>query len=178
MFLNKIGRWLCLPMESYVPLATDVAVEESLANRELQQTLHRDSEDGAPSPLPRSPTLALEKTLEEIRQYLRLLTAQKKTTELRGEADFTPLRQLVTNEWHHLALVIDRLTFWVLFVIFVIVTIAMYAHWMGIVFISKSRLFTYPVLCMAAMCQFLWEWIWMQVYKIKVRFPLLSNFLL
>lgn len=78
------------------------------------------------TPLPRSQTLALEKTLDEIRRYLRILST-KPVTSLMNEPVTTPHRQIVLNEWHQLALVIDRLMFWTFLALSVLISVIVYA---------------------------------------------------
>ncbi|ELU13980.1 hypothetical protein CAPTEDRAFT_199133 [Capitella teleta] len=123
IFIFKVGPWLCVRRESYTPLATEVAIDDAMADRELEESLGTNTS----SPLPRSPTLALEKTLDEIRQYLRILASNRGAGAQQSINELSH-KQLVLNEWIHLALVIDRLAFWCLLITSAIVALALYVH--------------------------------------------------
>ena len=75
------------------------------------------------TPLPKSPTMALDKTLDEIRRYLRLCAA--KMTQPESSMMFSH-RQIIVNEWHQFALVLDRLLFIAFLFITLVTTFAMY----------------------------------------------------
>ena len=121
IFLGRLSRWMCLAGAPYTALP-----QSDLAPRDDNPSqLRVDSELGDIGPLPRSPTLALEKTLDEIRRYLRMCANQMTAAELTQQVSH---KQLVLNEWHQLALVIDRLMFWGFTLITILVTISMYAH--------------------------------------------------
>jgi len=136
IFLGRLSRLMCVRVRPYTsssPKDVASAVEAEDARRELQGMLAAEprsiSSDGGggamggSAPRPRSPTLAIEKTMDEIRLYLRYLATKSETT---GEV--APHSELVMNEWLQVALVVDRLAFWIFLFVSVITTIAIYGR--------------------------------------------------
>lgn len=133
VFLGRLSRVMCVKVRPYMSShPNDVAstVEAQDARRELQGMLsesHGKSSDGEAqggiSALARSSNLTIEKTMEEIRLYLRYLVTKSETT-----GNVAPHSELVMNEWLQVALVIDRLTFWIFLFISVITTLAIYGR--------------------------------------------------
>lgn len=132
IFLTKLNRLVCVSQDLYTALPAEIAVEESNAARELANIKDNDflgtgggggggggGLDGGGS----HSGGTMERTLDEIRRYLRLLAARS------GAPEIAPThRELVVSEWRQVARVIDRLMFYVFLIITVIVTIALYSH--------------------------------------------------
>ena len=72
---------------------------------------------------PSDPKLAMQKTLEDIRRYLQLLSA--KASDKEGMSSH---RQSVLAEWHQVATVVDRLCCVMYFVITLLITAVFYGH--------------------------------------------------
>ena len=124
IFLNGfVNRIVLVKNPAYTAIPADAAVEENTAYRELRDRAGAGADPARDDPLPRSPTMAIEKTLDEIRLYLRYLAAKAEIPEKSA-----PHRELVLNEWHQVALVIDRWLFAILFFVSFVVTIALYGH--------------------------------------------------
>ena len=85
--------------------------------------LRVDQELQDTSPLPKSPTLAIEKTMDEIRRYLRICAAKATLPE-----PVQSHRETVLNEWHLLTLIIDRMLFYLFFILNIIMAIGMFSH--------------------------------------------------
>ena len=61
--------------------------------------------------------------LDEIRRYLKQLSGNQNPP-----SDMPSHQQLLMEEWHMVALVVDRILFWLFLVVTVIVTIAIMSH--------------------------------------------------
>lgn len=127
VFLGKLTRWLCIRGDVYTSIpSNDEALFDGSNATELP-TAGRgrglDKELTDDTPLPKSPTLAIEKTLDEIRRYLRICAAK---TAL-PEQPVASHKQIVINEWHLVALVLDRVAmlFFVLLTAFIAIVMAM-----------------------------------------------------
>lgn len=127
MFLGRLSRLMCIRMRRYAePVA--FTVEHSTGNDQtaefrdlLPEPTQNDGRKDADATAKN-----LEKTMDDIRRYLRLLSSKSETTVAGHHV--TPHSELVQNEWHQLALVIDRLMFFVFLFITVLTTIVMYGH--------------------------------------------------
>lgn len=127
MFLGRLSRLMCIRMRRYAePVA--FTVEHSTGNDQtaefrdlLPESTQNDGRKDADATAKN-----LEKTMDDIRRYLRLLSSKSETTVAGHHV--TPHSELVQNEWHQLALVIDRLMFFIFLFITVLTTIVMYGH--------------------------------------------------
>ena len=116
----KLSKLVCIAAEPYTAVPADLAFEETTAERELLDMNNGSSEQRL-SGADNKPTL--EKTLEDIRRYLRLVAARSVVSPQLSH------RQLVSQEWHHVTRVIDRLFFISFLLLTIVITIAMYAHY-------------------------------------------------
>ncbi|KAK2156413.1 hypothetical protein LSH36_214g04021 [Paralvinella palmiformis] len=120
IFIMKLSKVVCIAAEPYTAVPADLAFEENTAERELldlnngTSEQHRSNADSKP---------AMERTLEDIRRYLRLVAAR---TVVNPQLNH---RQLVSQEWHQVTRVIDRLLFVSFLLLTMVITIAMYAHY-------------------------------------------------
>ena len=114
LFLQRMGRLCCVPREAYTSVPSEP--------RDVDLSMRLDEETNIP--LPQSPTLALEKVLEEIRNYMKMAATRANSPD----DTLMSHQQLIVNEWHQLALIFDRLLFWCYVVVSVLVTIVMMSH--------------------------------------------------
>ena len=120
--------------EPYTSLLYD-RQNSSLSEREdvipIDRQLRVDTEVSNETPLPKSPTLALEQVLNDIRRYLKVCAAREKDVTVPSEdATRSQLshRDLVLSEWLSFALVIDRLCFIIYVSLVVLSTVVMLSH--------------------------------------------------
>ena len=114
MTMGRLSRILCLKPDMYTSVPTDVSLHNGGAS-ELRTADELGLESHQPSSL--TPN-TVEATLEDIRRYLRVCAA-KASEPTTPTANFRPHQELVVQEWHQVALVLDR----VLFIVYVVLTV-------------------------------------------------------
>ncbi len=124
LLLGKVRRILCLQAAPYNAVPTDVAFTDATSELSYDPPARELDNTG---PLGKTHTLALEKVLREIRSYLKDLSARDQS-EFALRAAMPSHRQLVLNEWHQVALVVDRLMFCIYTLITIFVTIIVCSH--------------------------------------------------
>jgi len=135
VFLGVVSRMVCVKPTSYTPISYTPAFEDNETQRELTDASEMNRGYGAAgaessggsggtTPTTRGPTMAIEKTMEEIRRYLRVLAVR---SDQSGQGE--PHRALVMTEWRQLAMVVDRVFFYLFLILSIIITMAMYARY-------------------------------------------------
>ena len=112
IFLQTCAKFLCVKQGGYrsIPSADLQAGFDANAD-EFSQVFTDDNNANEVNSdsFSRSPTLALEKTLEEIRKYLRQLADKERSPQQQNTVSHA---QLIQSEWQRLGDVMDRLAFW------------------------------------------------------------------
>ena len=114
--VGKLSRIFCLKAEPYTSIPSDLSHMDS-GDSEMRGAyeLGFDSPGGKTS---------MEKTLEDIRHYVKLCSARV----VEPQPSFPSHRELVINEWHQVALVVDRLMFVTFTVVTAVVTVTILGH--------------------------------------------------
>ena len=129
IFFGKLSYYLCMQGAVYSSLPTndqsgiDGTFDEVTTSGSSPRDLRVDQELQDTSPLPKSPTMAIEKTMDEIRRYLRICAAKATLPEA-----VPSHRQTVVSEWHLLALIVDRVLFFVFMFMNIVMAIAVFSH--------------------------------------------------
>jgi hypothetical protein len=137
LLFGFLSRSLCVESVQYAHVPTDgggIYRERQSADRlhtNAKDARYHDGDDvdlssSAASQHVGQP-MALEQTLEEIRRYLRVLANKPDLYEQQQQQSAMPShRELVVGEWHQVALIVDRLSFYMFTFITIVCTAAMY----------------------------------------------------
>lgn len=120
IFLGKLRRLVCIKAESYSAVPSETYARSELP---VERELTAPDEE-----LPRSPTLALEKVLGDIRLYLKQLNSQQFNSQQQRQEVTPSHRQLVVSEWLQVAAVLDRIFFIIYIILSVVITVAVLSH--------------------------------------------------
>lgn len=125
IFLGKLKSVLCVRKFHYIPVDGSVTSGNTIGRSIINSDdLQFDNET-----LPRSPTLSLEKTLEDIRKYLRISAQlQSNPQASNNNENASSHKELVDNEWNQLTTVLERICFCFYIVFNVILSIALLSH--------------------------------------------------
>ena len=135
--MNKLGRLVFVKPEPYTSLLYQQQSNQRRENAEdvipIDRQLRADTEYSNETPLPKSPTLALEQVLNEIRRYLKVCAERDKDGYNRpptedAAAAQSSHRDLVLSEWLKVATVLDRLCFVIYVSLVFLATIVMLSH--------------------------------------------------
>ncbi|CAD5121048.1 DgyrCDS9589 [Dimorphilus gyrociliatus] len=122
LFLGKLRTLFCVRKFQYLPV-------DSSGVNSMSRTMINADDLFDNEALPRSPTLSLEKTLEDIRKYLRVCAQlQNNPQASNNNENATSHKELVDNEWNQLTTVLERLFFCFYIVFNVILSIALLSH--------------------------------------------------
>lgn len=117
--LGRLSRIFCLRPDMYTSIPSDLSTLDNGASE-----LRTADELGLDSSGRR--TNAMEATLEDIRKYLKICAS--KTTEVQPTPGFSSHRELVINEWHEVAMVIDRFMCLLYVMVTVLMIIFVFSH--------------------------------------------------
>ena len=135
IFLGRLSRFLCIPRERYVSVPTeDGAAEADLNPSELRVEpglgITADNKQTAPAAAAGGSAGdgKLERTLDEISQYLRILATSSSNNNKEKSTAATSYQDTVCGEWQQFALVLNRLLFFTYLVLALLIAAIMYGH--------------------------------------------------
>jgi len=132
VLLGKVKAMCCIRQTGYNTI-TLVDSGHSTEASGLRASESIMTEQELEMPLPKSQTMALDRVLDDIRMYLRDLSGRgpsngNQAASSMGIPNMPSHQELLLEEWRLLALVIDRVMFWLFLVITVIVSLAILSH--------------------------------------------------
>ena len=124
IFLGKLSRLLCVPAERYVSIPTDDTDGTSATLNPSGLTIDPDIGLTVPkAELTPSADTNMEKTLQEIREYLRLLTA-KAVSPIEVHSH----KENIQGEWLQFTIVLDRMLLVMYLLLTFLITAVMYGR--------------------------------------------------